>query len=124
MERSYFLTLCLLVLHQIDAAYWHEWEMFYLPGGVQGYLAFNIIAIPIVILGYKHIVLRSNKAVFFARICAALGLLTFLIHGGFALAGFEQFHLPLSMAIILGCLVASVWQFVEIRKFGLSHTAA
>lgn len=124
MERSYFLTLCLLVLHQIDAAYWHEWEMFYLPGGVQGYLAFNIIAIPILLWGYKHVVLLSDKAVLFAKICASLGLLTFLIHTGFALAGFEQFHLPLSMAIILGCLVASVWQFAEIRKLGLSRNAA
>lgn len=98
--------------------------MFYLPGGVQGYLAFNIIAIPILLLGYKHIVLLSDKAVLFAKICASLGALTFFIHSGLALAGFEQFHLPLSMAIILGCLVASVWQFVEIRKFGLSRSTS
>ena len=30
MERSYLITMCLFVLHQIDAAYWKEWEIFYL----------------------------------------------------------------------------------------------
>ena len=26
------------MFHQVDAAYWREWSMFYLPGGIQGYL--------------------------------------------------------------------------------------
>ena len=117
MERSYFLTMCLLILHQIDAAFWREWEMFYLPGGVQFYLAFNILVIPVVLLGYKHVVQSSAKAIIFAKVCASLGVLTFVIHSGFALAGFEQFHLPLSMVIILLCLPASLWQLTEIWKF-------
>lgn len=124
MQRSYFSTLCLLVLHQIDAAYWREWEMFHLPGGVQGYLAFNMLAIPILLLGYTQVVLRSAKASLFASLCAALGALTFLIHAGFALAGFSQFHLPLSMALILLCLVSALWQWVEIRKYALQHSLA
>jgi len=28
MARSYFWTMLCLILHQIDAAYWREWEMF------------------------------------------------------------------------------------------------
>lgn len=124
MERSYFLTMCLLILHQIDAAFWREWEMFYLPGGIQGYLVFNGLIIPVVLLGYKHVVQSSDKAVVFATACASLGVLTFLIHSGFALAGFEQFHLPLSMAIVLLCLLTSLWQFTETRRFSRRHIAA
>ncbi|MFZ3186322.1 MAG: DUF6713 family protein [Pseudomonas sp.] len=124
MERSYFLTLCLLILHQIDAAFWREWEMFYLPGGVQFYLVFNILIIPVVLLGYKHVVQSDAKAIVFAELCASLGVLIFVIHSGFALAGFEQFHLPLSMAIILLCLLSSLWQFTEIRKFTKRPIAA
>lgn len=45
MERSYLSTLLALILHQIDAAFWREWEMFLLPGGVQGFLVFNLIAV-------------------------------------------------------------------------------
>jgi hypothetical protein len=124
MQRSYFSTLCLLVLHQIDAAYWREWEMFHLPGGIQGYLAFNLLAIPFLLLGYTQVVLRGDKAVLFASICAALGALTFLIHAGFALAGFSQFHLPLSMALIVLCLASALWQWVEIRKYTLQPGVA
>lgn len=117
MERSYFATLLLLVLHQIDAAYWHEWDMFYLPGGIQGYLLFNLMAMPVVLLGYRHVLLGTAKATVFAAICAALGVLTFVIHAGFALAGLEQFHLPFSMAIIGLCLLSALWLLYEIRRF-------
>ncbi len=29
MSRSYLFTLTFFILHQMDAAYWHEWDMFY-----------------------------------------------------------------------------------------------
>lgn len=117
MQRSYFSTLCLLVLHQIDAAYWREWEMFHLPGGIQAYLAFNLLAIPVLLLGYTQVLLRGDQTLLFASLCAGLGALTFLIHAGFALAGFSQFQLPLSMALILLCLASALWQLFEIRRF-------
>lgn len=36
MERWYLATLLALILHQIDAAFWHEWDMFSVPGGIKG----------------------------------------------------------------------------------------
>ena len=116
MQRSYLSTLCLLVLHQIDAAYWREWEMFRLPGGIQGYLLFNLVAIPALLLGYAEVVLGGTKAVLFASACAALGILTFLIHAGFALAGFDQFHLPFSIVLIALCPLSALWQWWDIRS--------
>jgi hypothetical protein len=115
MERSYFATLLALILHQIDAAFWREWEMFLLPGGVQGFLVFNLIAVGIMLAGYRHVVLRTNKARGFAMFCAALGLATFAIHLGFAAFGHRAFHLPLSIVIILACLVSAVWLLRAIR---------
>jgi hypothetical protein len=109
MEKSYFATLLALIVHQIDAAYWHEWDLFHLPGGVQGYLLFNLLALPVLLLGYRHVVLGSPQARMYARICAALGIATFLIHAGFAAAGERSFHLPLSIAIIAACLLAGLW---------------
>jgi|SRR5476649_1630556 len=105
MTRSYFYTMLFLILHQIDAAYWQEWDMFYLPGGVQGFLVFNLAAIALVLAGYRHVLLSTPRAPFYATCCATLGIATFAIHTGFALAGREQFHLPLSMAIIVLCLM-------------------
>lgn len=108
LHRSYFATLLALVLHQIDAAYWREWEMFHLPGGVQGYLTFNLLAIALVLVGYRHVLLGTAHARRYARICAALGIATFAIHAGFAAFGERSFHLPLSIAIILACLLGGL----------------
>ncbi|MED5615201.1 DUF6713 family protein [Janthinobacterium sp. P210005] len=116
MPRSYFWTMLFLILHQIDAAYWKEWEMFHVPGGVQGFLVFNLAAIVLVLAGYRHVLLNTRQAPRYAGICAALGAGTFLIHAGFALAGQEQFHLPLSVAIIVLCLACAVWLLRDLRR--------
>jgi hypothetical protein len=115
MPRSYFWTMLFLILHQIDAAYWKEWEMFHVPGGVQGFLVFNLAAIALVLVGYRHVLLGTQRATRYACVCAALGVGTFLIHAGFALAGQEQFYLPLSVAIIALCLVCAVWLLCDLR---------
>ena len=116
MPRSYFWTMLFLILHQIDAAYWKEWEMFHLPGGVQGFLVFNLAAIALVLVGYRHVLLATARATLYACVCATLGVGTFLIHACFALAGLEQFHLPLSMAIIVLCLASAVWLLRDLRR--------
>ncbi|MNQ49794.1 hypothetical protein D3C85_637140 [compost metagenome] len=116
MPRSYFWTMLFLILHQIDAAYWNEWEMFRLPGGVQGFLVFNLAAIALVLAGYRHVLLATARATLYACVCAALGVGTFLIHAGFALAGLEQFHLPLSMTIIALCLASAVCLLRDLRR--------
>lgn len=116
MPRSYFWTMLLLILHQVDAAYWREWEMFHVPGGIQGFLVFNLAAIAVVLVGYRHVLLATRRAPLYAGVCAALGVGTCLIHAGFALAGLEQFHLPLSMAIIVLCLASAVWLLCDLRR--------
>ena len=117
MTRSYFWTMLLLILHQVDAAYWREWEMFHVPGGIQGFLVFNLAAIAVVLAGYRHVLLGTQRAPLYAAICAALGVGTCLIHAGFALAGLEQFHLPLSVAIIVLCLGCGLWLLRDLRRF-------
>ncbi|WP_426071852.1 DUF6713 family protein [Janthinobacterium sp. DSP2-3-3] len=116
MPRSYFWTMLSLILHQIDAAYWKEWEMFHVPGGIQGFLVVNLAAIAVVLVGYRHVLLATPQAPLYAGVCAALGVGTCLIHAGFALAGQEQFHLPLSVLIIVLCLVSAVWLLCDLRR--------
>ncbi|MGK5030607.1 DUF6713 family protein [Janthinobacterium sp. MDT1-19] len=116
MPRSYFWTMLSLFLHQIDAAYWKEWEMFHVPGGIQGFLVVNLAAIAVVLVGYRHVLLATPRAPLYAGVCAALGVGTCLIHAGFALAGQEQFHLPLSVLIIVLCLVSAVWLLCDLRR--------
>ena len=108
MPRSYFWTMLFLILHQIDAAYWKEWEMFHVPGGVQGFLVFNLARpLPWCWSATGTCCWPPRGRPCMRAVCAALGVGTFLIHAGFALAGQEQFHLPLSVAIIALCLAAA-----------------
>jgi hypothetical protein len=34
----YFMNAILLIVHEIDSAYWKEWELFKLRGGITGFL--------------------------------------------------------------------------------------
>jgi hypothetical protein len=113
MERSYLMTMTALIIHQIDAAYWKEWDMFFIPGGIQGFLVFNIIVVPVLLWGYRHVILSTDKAIIYSVICSMLGLLTFCIHSIFFIVGFEQFNLPLSLLVLLACLLSSIYQLVQ-----------
>jgi len=106
MERWYPATLLALILHQIDAAFWEEWKMFHAPGGIQGFLLFNLLAVGVVLHGYRQVLLGRPSARRYAVLCGALGVGTAAIHLGFAVAGSNEFHLPLSIAALLACLVA------------------
>nr|WP_216350334.1 DUF6713 family protein [Janthinobacterium sp. LM6] len=75
-----------------------------------------MVAIAIVLAGYRHVLLNTRQAPRYAAVCAALGAGTFLIHAGFALAGLAQFHLPLSIAIIVLCLACGVWLLCDLRR--------
>jgi hypothetical protein len=112
LERIYIVTLSLLVTHQIDAAYWKEWEMFLIPGGIQFFDIFNLAIIPVLLVGFKSVVLKKKSGYYYSCFLSSLGLLTFVIHSGFYLNGYSQFTLPLSLAVIILCAVSAVLQLV------------
>lgn len=56
----YLLNLTLLILHEMDSAYWKEWDLFRLPGGVGGFL---LIHLPLWIAGlYGLVLVREARA--------------------------------------------------------------
>jgi hypothetical protein len=108
--------MSVLILHQIDAAYWKEWEMFYLPGGIQGFLLFNILVIPVVLVGYGEVIKRSSNAKIFSYVCGLLGVITFLIHASFTLYDVDGFNLPFSILLIILCLVFGTLQVIKTKQ--------
>ncbi len=106
------LNLAFLAGHQIDAAYWHEWEMFRLPGGIQFYNIFNIIFF-IILIGCLVPTIESRKIGRYCSLAIALSSgLVLPIHSGFAIAGFTQFNLPVSIFLIVATFVISLFQIV------------
>ncbi len=112
MKNSYLITMSFFILHQMDAAYWHEWDMFYdiPPGEIQGYLMYNIVLIPIFLIGYKNVLESSTSAIKYSYFCAGIGILVFIVHGLFLAFGYDEFKLPVSLAIIVICLLSGSWQ--------------
>ena len=109
MVVPYIAVSTLLVLHQIDAVYYREWEMFLLPGGYLSYMIFNLLAFPFVLFGFNQVSMRQKNAKRWSFFTAALGLITFSIHTLYFLFGDGRFELLGSKIIILLCLPASLW---------------
>ncbi len=116
MDRWYTATLLSLIVHQIDAAYWHEWNMFRVPGGIQGFLFFNALAVGLLLHGYRQVILGAPQARHYALLCGGCGVLTALLHAGFATAGNQQFDLPLSIATIVACLASGTSLLLKARQ--------
>ncbi|WP_313218084.1 DUF6713 family protein [Stenotrophomonas sp.] len=124
MEHLYFGTALALVLHQIDAAFWHEWDMFAVPGGIQGFLVFNLVAVGAVLWGYRSVTLGLRSARRWSMGCGALGIGTAALHTAFAVAGHPAFGLPLSMLTLLLCFALGVALVaVAYRRTGCDHSS-
>ncbi len=104
-----------LITHQIDAAFWHEWELFRIPGGNQMNLLLNIPIIALVLYAHSRVVADVQAGMFFYKLLAALGFLTCVIHAGFMLVGSESFVQPMSIALLLATLVLSAWQLFALK---------
>ncbi len=116
LNRLLFANIALLITHQIDAAYWHEWEMFHLPGGIQLYNVINLALFAAILGGVEPILNRRTAGYRNSLILAALGACVLPIHAGFAIAGFSQFHLPVSIGVIVVSFVIAVsLAFVTMR---------
>jgi Kef-type K+ transport system membrane component KefB len=112
LDKIVILNLALVFTHQVDAAYWHEWEMFALPGGIQLFNALNVL-IFLLLLGWLAPVIQRRASGFrcslaIAAICGSV----LPIHAGFALAGYPQFDLPFSIFLIAATFSVSIAQTV------------
>jgi len=115
----YLVNATLLLTHQIDAAFWKEWILFGIPGGIQGNLIFNMILIPILLFGFKQVVLEKKSAKTYSLILAGIGLFAAVIHSYFLIKGKPEFNLPLSVIVLALVFVVSIMQIiVSLKKSG------
>ena len=113
--KLYLANAVVLITHEIDSAYWHEWELLQLPGGIQFFLLLHIVLIGVVLHGFRSVVLWANSARLYSYLLASLGILAFLIHGSFLLTGAPQFRSPISLALLSATLILSLSQLVVVR---------
>jgi membrane-bound ClpP family serine protease len=110
LEFLYLSNAALLVTHEMDSAYWHEWELLHLPGGIQLFLVLNLALVLLVLVGLRLLVLRRRSGLWCSFGLAGAGVLAFVIHTIFLLDGHPAFRLPVSMGVLGLSLVLSVLQ--------------
>ncbi|TAK64605.1 MAG: hypothetical protein EPO22_05620 [Dehalococcoidia bacterium] len=104
----YAIVLALLLTHQIDSAYWKEWELLHIPGGPQLNLGLNFGLIIVGLAGFALVIDGSTAGHVMSLLVAAAGVLACAIHGHFIAHGDERFRLPASIAVLVATLPASI----------------
>jgi hypothetical protein len=112
LNKVVILNLALVLTHQVDGAYWHEWEMFQLPGGIQLNNFINVLTFIALLCLFVPVVQRKVSGMTCSLVIAAISALVLPIHVGFAIAGYQQFHLSFSIFIIVGTFLLSILQVV------------
>jgi len=110
--KLYLINLALLATHEIDSAFWHEWNLFKLPGGIDLFLVFNLVLILLFLFGFEKVVKWEKGASLFSYILAFSGIFAFVIHTYFILNGHPEFTSVISFAILLLTFITSIVQLI------------
>jgi hypothetical protein len=110
LRLLYLLNAAVLITHEIDSAYWHEWELFGIPGGIQVFLCINLVLVIVILYGHQALALNRASGFVLSWVLVAGGLFAFIIHSFFLLKGSEAFRLPASFALLIATFVLSLAQ--------------
>lgn len=116
LQHLCMLNAVVLITHQIDAAYWKEWELFRIPGGNQVNLALNLPIIGLVLYALREVSREIRFALRAQWLIVFLGFLTVALHTMFFAMGHDQFLQPMSIALLIGTGVLSSAQAMLLRR--------
>ncbi len=106
----YILNAVLLIDHEIESAYWREWELFGLPGGIQGFIFMHIPILFVLLLGVEELCRGTAVGLILSLIFAAGGIFAFCIQIYFVHKGKPGFNLAASKILLWGMLLVSLIQ--------------
>ncbi len=114
--RLYLLNFALLFTHEIDSAFWKEWELFGIPGGIQLFLVLNFLLLLVALVGFRQVLLGEKYRNAFSLILAVSGVFAFSIHSYFILKGRPEFMQPVSLLLLFLILLVSLAQGIIAAK--------
>jgi hypothetical protein len=106
----YLANSVLLINHEIDSAYWKEWELFKLPGGITVFLLLHFPLLLFILWGLTLISRQSPSGNIFSLILSLGGIFAFAIHTYFLRKGRKEFNQSISKCILLAILLVSMIQ--------------
>jgi hypothetical protein len=108
----YLINAILLITHEIDSAYWKEWELFKLPCGATGFIVLHFPLIFIILYGLVLVYQQSFVGLIFSLLLCLGGLFAFTIHTVFLQRGRAEFRVPVSIFILIATLIVSIIQVI------------
>jgi len=108
----YLANSVLLINHEIDSAYWKEWELFNLPGGPTGFLLLHFPLLLLILWGLILVSAHTFWGLIFSFILCFGGIFAVAVHTYFLKKGREEFNKPISKLILTAILLVSVAQLV------------
>jgi hypothetical protein len=106
----YLINATTLIIHEIDSAYWKEWELFRLPGGVAGFLLLHFPLLWLTLYGLVLVGRDTMGGNIISLVLSLAGIFAFSIHTCSMRQGREQFKTPVSLSILWGTLLTSLAQ--------------
>jgi hypothetical protein len=106
----FLMNAILLINHEIDSAFWKEWELFKLPGGINGFLIMHFPLLFLILYGLVLVSKQSQPGLIISLVLSAGGIFAFCIHTVFIRKGRPEFNTPLSRALLTLTLLVSTVQ--------------
>jgi hypothetical protein len=106
----YLINTILLILHEMDSAYWKEWELFRLPGGITVFLLLHFPLYVAVLYGLVLVYPAQLAGFILSLVIAAAGIFAFCIHTYFLHQGRSEFDTAISKVILAALLGISILQ--------------
>jgi hypothetical protein len=110
----YLLNAAVIITHEIDSAYWHEWELFGIPGDIQVFLCLNLPIIILILYGLQALAIGHPSGLVLSQVLVAGGFFAVTIHTYFLLQGNAAFRLPTSVALLAAIAVLSLVQTITL----------
>lgn len=106
----YLANSVFLICHEIDSAYWQEWNLFGVRGGINAFLVIHVPLVLLVLLGLLEVQRGTGAGYYFSVVLSLAGVVTFLIHRYFLRKGRREFTAFMSRFILAVILVISILQ--------------
>jgi hypothetical protein len=106
----YLINATLIITHEIDSAYWKEWELFKLPGKINFFLILHIFLVFIILLGIVLLLNNLLWGLVLSLVLSLAGIFAFSIHRWFINRGHTEFKTTVSQSILITTLIVSLIQ--------------
>ncbi len=106
----YIVNAVFLINHEVDSAYWKEWNLIGLPGGITLFLLIHFPLFFLIIYGAVLIDRGAPSGLIYSLVVGLVGIIAFSLHTYLIKKGRDEFKTPMSQFILKSTLIISVAQ--------------